>query len=205
MSRSGAEISGQEELQRAAAGALRAGQVVAIPTDTVYGLAVDPTRPGATRRLFALKARPESVALPVLVSGAEQALSLAVLSPLAEDLIDRWWPGGLTLVLARRPGLGLELGGDEATIGVRCPAHPIPLALAATVGPLATTSANRHGEAPLCTAQALSGELGPTVAVIVDAGPCEGSPSTVVDCTGVQPNCLREGRVGWAEVLASLA
>ncbi len=188
-----------------ATGALRAGLVVGIPTDTVYGLAAEPSRPGATRRLFDLKARPQSVALPVLVADVAQALALAVADRMAVALMERWWPGALTLVLARRPSPWFaDLGGDGETIGLRCPAHPVPLALAAAVGPLATTSANRHGGAPLETAQELSAELGPGVAVILDGGRCSGSPSTVVDCTGVEPGCLREGSIRWAEVVASL-
>jgi L-threonylcarbamoyladenylate synthase len=188
-----------------AAEALRAGLVVGIPTDTVYGLAVEPSRPGATERLFELKGRPRSVALPVLVAGAAQALALAAPGPAARVLMQRWWPGALTLVMARRPSCWLgDLGGDENTIGLRCPAHPVPLGLAEMVGPLATTSANRHGGEPFETAQELWAELGSGLAVVLDAGPCSGSPSTVVDCTGSEPRCLREGGIGWAEVLASL-
>ncbi|MGH9129103.1 MAG: L-threonylcarbamoyladenylate synthase [Acidimicrobiales bacterium] len=183
-----------------AAQALRAGLVVGIPTDTVYGLAVDPSQPGATGRLFESKSRPASVALPVLVSGVDQALSLAVAGPSAQGLMARWWPGALTVVLVRRPGIDLVLGGDEGTIGLRCPAHPVPLALAGVVGPLATTSANRHGGSPLETAQAVSAEIGP--AVVLDGGTCRGAPSTVVDCTGPVPRLLRQGRIPWAEVLA---
>lgn len=189
----------------AGAHALRAGLVVGLPTDTVYGLAVDPSREGATDRLFALKLRPRHVALPVLVAGVDQARALAVTDPGAEALISWWWPGALTLVLVRRPGLGLDLGGDDATIGLRCPAHPVPLELARTVGPLATTSANRHGSAPLETARAVVDAFGDRVAVVLDAGACRARPSTVVDCTGPEPRCLREGGVAWSEVLASLA
>lgn len=187
-----------------ASAALRAGQVVGLPTDTIYGLAVDASQRAALGRLFDLKSRPDSVALPVLVADLEQARSLAVFGSTAEALVERWWPGALTLVLERRPGLGFDLGGDDATIGLRCPAHPVPLALARAVGPLATSSANLHGSEPLESAGAVSVELGSGVAVILDAGPCTGSPSTVVDCTGPEPGCLREGRIGWVELLASL-
>ncbi|MGH9130580.1 MAG: L-threonylcarbamoyladenylate synthase [Acidimicrobiales bacterium] len=183
-----------------AASALRSGLVVGIPTDTVYGLAVDPSRSGAVDRLFALKARPGSVALPVLVADVDQARGLAVCTPAAEALMAAWWPGGLTLVLASLPGLGLSLGGDGATIGLRCPAHPVPVALARMVGPIATTSANLHGSAPVETAEALSAQLGEGVAVILDAGPCTGPSSTVVDCTGPELRCLREGSIAWVRV-----
>jgi tRNA threonylcarbamoyl adenosine modification protein (Sua5/YciO/YrdC/YwlC family) len=116
--------------------------------------------------------------------------------------MDRYWPGPLTLVLPRRPDLNADLGEDDATIGVRCPAHPVPLALCRAVGPLATTSANHHGEPPVTTAIELAAAL-PGVELILDAGPCTGQPSTVVDCTGVEPRLLREGRLSWTEVMAA--
>lgn len=188
----------------AAARALRAGLVVALPTDTVYGLAVDPTQPGATDRLFAAKRRPHDVDLPVLVAGVDQALQLAASVPeIAVRLMDRFWPGPLTVVLPRSPEFTGDLGDDEATVGVRCPAHPVPRALCAEVGPLATTSANRHGQPTHETAAAVEADLGREVAVVIDGGTCAGRPSTVVDCTGVEPKLLREGRVPWADVLAA--
>jgi len=189
----------------AAVEALRAGLVVGIPTDTVYGLAVDPTRPGATDRLFEAKRRPRDVDLPVLVATPEQALLLATAVPVAATrLMDRFWPGPLTLVLPRAPEFTGDLGEDEATVGVRCPDHPVPRALCAEVGPLATTSANRHGEPTHETAAAVADDLGEAVAIVLDGGACTGSPSTVVDCTGLEPRLLREGRVPWAHVLAAI-
>jgi tRNA threonylcarbamoyl adenosine modification protein (Sua5/YciO/YrdC/YwlC family) len=186
-----------------AARALAVGDIVGIPTDTVYGLAADPFRTGASDRLFSVKRRPRSVELPVLVADRRQALDLAVAVPdSARRLMDRYWPGPLTLVLPRRPDLNADLGEDDATIGVRCPAHPVPLALCRAVGPLATTSANHHGEPPVTTAIELAAAL-PGVELILDAGPCTGQPSTVVDCTGVEPRLLREGRLSWTEVMAA--
>lgn len=185
--------------------ALTAAQVVGLPTDTVYGLAADPFRAGATDHLFAVKGRPRSVQVPVLVADVGQALSLAAgATGQARALMERWWPGALTLVLPRRPGLVADLGHDRSTVGVRCPDHPVPRALAARLGPLATTSANRHGQPPLTTAAAVDEELGSQVALVLDAGPCTGTPSTVVDCTGAEPRCLRHGRIPWAEVSAGL-
>ena len=181
--------------------ALAQGQPIAIPTDTVYGLAVDPFRPGATDRIFAVKRRPRDVSLPVLVTGVEQALELATAVPdLALELMGRYWPGALTIVIPARPGLGADLGEDEATVGVRSPDHPVPLALCAAAGPLATTSANRHGDPPLTTAEAVAECFGDDLAVILDGGTCEGSPSTVVDCTGPRLKLLREGRIPWSEL-----
>jgi L-threonylcarbamoyladenylate synthase len=182
--------------------ALARGLPVAIPTDTVYGLAVDPSRPGATDRIFEVKRRPRDVSLPLLVSGVEQALSVSTAVPgLALALMAAYWPGPLTLVLPARPGMA-DLGDDELTVGVRSPDHPVPLALCEAVGPLATTSANRHGEPTLVTAGAVAEAFGDAVPVVLDGGECTGSPSTVVDCTGQAPKLLREGRVPWAELAA---
>ncbi len=189
----------------AARRALAAGRVVALPTDTVYGLAADAFHTGAADRLFSLKERPRELELPVLVAEVGQARELSAgFTPVAEVLASRYWPGPVTLVLPRRPGLAADLGSDEATIGVRCPDHPVPLALCRVAGPLATTSANLHGQPPLTTAQEVAEVLGPSVAVVLDGGRCEGSPSTVVDCTGTEPKCLREGRVAWQEILAAV-
>lgn len=191
----------------AALEALDAGRVVAIPTDTVYGLAVDPFRPGASDRLFALKRRPRTVDLPLLVAGADQVRTVATAVPgLAARLMDRYWPGPLTLVVPRRPDLEADLGDDEATVGVRCPDHEVPLTLCrrGPRGPLATTSANLHGEPTLTTAADVEAALGDSVAVVLDGGPCTGDPSTVVDCTGEEPKCLRDGRIPWPEIKAAL-
>ncbi len=188
----------------AAAAALAAADIVGLPTDTVYGLAADPFKAGATDRLFVLKRRPRSVELPVLVADEEQALSLAVAVPdSARRLMARYWPGPLTLVLPRRPDLNADLGQDDATVGVRCPAHPVPLALCRVVGPLATTSANRHGQPPVVSAAELHQAFGGAVELILDAGPCAGAPSTVVDCTGGLPRLLRAGRLPWTDVEAT--
>ena len=184
--------------------ALASAQVVAIPTDTVYGLAVDPFSIGAADRLFRLKRRPREVDLPVLVADAQQALDLATAVPTAaRRLMARFWPGALTLVLPRRPDLRVDLGTDEATVGVRAPAHPVPLALCRAHGPIATTSANLHGEPTATTAAEVAATFGEAVAVVLDGGTCAGAPSTVVDCTGQEPKLLREGRLPWDEVLAA--
>ena len=183
--------------------ALAQGLPIGIPTDTIYGLAVDPFRPGATDRIFEVKRRPREVSLPLLVSGIDQALSVATAVPdVAVELMARYWPGALTIVIPARPNLGADLGDDEATVGVRSPEHPVPLALCAAAGPLATTSANRHGEPPLVTAAQVAEGFGESVTVVLDGGTCAGSPSTVVDCTGLELKLLREGRIPWAELQA---
>ena len=181
--------------------ALAQGLPIGIPTDTVYGLAVDPFRAGATDRIFAAKRRPRDVSLPLLVSGVEQALSVSTAVPaLALELMARYWPGPLTIVIPARPGLAADLGDDDVTVGVRAPDHPVPLALCAAVGPLATTSANRHGEPPMTTAAEVDAAFGDALGVVLDGGLCAGSPSTVVDCTGEALKLLREGRIPWAEL-----
>ncbi|TMM14230.1 MAG: threonylcarbamoyl-AMP synthase [Actinobacteria bacterium] len=190
----------------AALQALEAGRVVALPTDTVYGLGVDPFRPGASDRLFAIKRRPRTVDLPLLVAGADQVLTVATaVPPIAARLMGRYWPGPLTLVLPRRPDLAADLGDDEATVGVRCPDHEVPLMLCRRRGPLVTTSANLHGQPTLTTAAEVEAALGEALAVVLDGGPCAGEPSTVVDCTGEAPKCLREGRIPWTEIQSALA
>ena len=185
--------------------ALGQGLPIGIPTDTVYGLAVDPFKPGAADRIFAAKRRPRDVNLPLLVTGIEQALTVATAVPaLALELMARFWPGALTIVVPAKPGTGADLGDDDLTVGLRSPDHPVPLALCAAAGPLATTSANHHGEEPLTTAEAVAASFGDALPVVLDGGVCAGSPSTVVDCTGQELKLLREGRIPWADLLAAV-
>jgi tRNA threonylcarbamoyl adenosine modification protein (Sua5/YciO/YrdC/YwlC family) len=193
-----------------AAAVLRDGRVVAVPTDTVYGIAALPTVPGATGRLFELKGRGADVPVAVLCADAAQALALAEPSTLGEDvrrIAERLWPGPLTLVLDRRPGLGWELGRPGETVGVRCPDHALVRALAGEVGPIATTSANRHGEPTPATAagvaRALAGDRGDGPALVLDGGPCAAPPSMVVDATGSTWRVLREGEITLSQVEAA--
>lgn len=181
--------------------ALSAGEVVAIPTDTVYGLAVDPAASGATAALFSLKARPVSSPLPVLVAGVDQAQDVVgPLAPAPRRLAEALWPGALTIVVARPVGLGWDVGGDGTSLGLRHPACPLAVELCRRVGPLATTSANRHGHPPLTTAGAVLAEFDAAI-VVVDGGVCDGQPSTVIDARGDRPVCLRTGGVGFDAVL----
>ena len=186
--------------------ALRAGLVVAVPTDTVYGLAAVASDPAATDRIFAMKQRPADVVLPVLVASLEQARSIGSLPPgsCAARLAARWWPGALTIVVPRTAaGASLALGGDAATVGVRCPASPVVQRLAAAAGPLAVTSANLHGRPTPSTAAGVAAEFGPAVAVVVDGGVLPGAPSTVVSC--VDAAGLRVLRAGAIDEQALLA
>lgn len=179
-----------------AAKALLGGGLVVLPTETVYGLAALASDPGATRALFDRKGRGADVPVAVLCADAEQALALAQSpSPRARDLAASHWPGPLTMVLSRRTGLDWALGEPTDTIGLRCPDHDLVRALASRVGPLATTSANRHGQpTPASAAEAADQLLGP-VDLVIDGGALAGTPSTVVDLTGDEPRVLRAGAV----------
>jgi L-threonylcarbamoyladenylate synthase len=186
----------------AAVTALRRGDIIGVPTDTVYGLAADPWHSGASDRLFRVKGRPRNLELPVFVSGQEQALGLTANLPvIAVRLMKAFWPGALTIVVPRRPDLEADLGEDDATIGLRCPDHPVPLALCVEFGPFATTSANRHGQAAVSEAGVLAEQM-PGVELVLDAGPCTGDASTVVDATGDDLKLLRAGQLGWAQIRA---
>jgi len=191
---------------RSAAEALADGAVVAVPTDTVYGLAVDPSQPDAVARLFELKGRPGDVPLPVLVSGAEQVAMVAGrLESAAQHLAEHCWPGPLTLVVPRRRGFTVDLGGPGAarnTVGVRWPDHPVTVALCDLLGPLAVTSANLHGAPPATTAVEVVGVFSGSdqPALVLDGGTCDGIPSTVVECRGPASRCLREGALPWADL-----
>lgn len=179
----------------AAAKALFDGGTIMVPTDTVYGLAALPTRPGATKALFRLKDRSTRQAVAVLVSDPEQAQALC--EPLSDGVrrwMDRFWPGPLTLVVPRSVAArSLVLGGDPATIGIRCPDHHLVRRLAARAGALAVTSANRHGEdTPRTAAEAAASLTGP-VDLIIDGGPAQTVASTVVDVTTSTWRVLRQG------------
>jgi len=189
-----------------AATLLIGGGSVVLPTDTVYGLAALASRPDATARLFDLKDRSERQPMAVLVADVDQALDL-VGPPDAAVLtwMRVFWPGPLTLVLPRRAAArGLELGGDSATIGVRCPAHPWVRALAARVGPIATTSANRHGESTPTTAALAAASLVHLPDLVIDDGPSSLAASTVVDTTGPAWRILRLGPVTEDDLRAAL-
>ncbi len=190
------------EAIRAAAAALRSGDIVGLPTDTVYGLAADPWHSGASDRLFLVKGRPRTVQeLPVFVAGVAQARELTTNLPeAATRLMREMWPGPLTLVAPRRPDLNVDLGEDDETIGLRCPDHPVPLALCRQFGPYATTSANRHGAPALTEAAQLIAEL-VGVELVLDGGSCRGEPSTVVDATGQVPKLLRAGALPWERIM----
>jgi L-threonylcarbamoyladenylate synthase len=185
---------------------LRGGDVVAVPTDTLYGLAALPTVAGAVGRLFELKGRAVDVPVAVLCADVGQALGLAAGERVSEEvrrIADRLWPGPLTLVLPRRADLGYELGNSPTTVGVRCPDHPLVRAVAAEVGPIATTSANIHRRPTPDTAEGVAALFGDRVRLVLDGGTCAAPPSTVMDTTGPAWRVLREGAVTLAEIEAA--
>lgn len=163
--------------------ALAAGGVVVLPTDTVYGLVAVAADPTAADRLFELKGRDATVPVAVLCADPEQALALADAAAGAEvrAVAERWWPGPLTLVVPRRPGLGLRLGQPEHTIGLRVPDDHRIRGLARRLGPLAATSANRHGQPTVTSAAEATEVFGDAVAAIVDGGPLTDRASTVLE------------------------
>lgn len=194
----------REAVDRAAT-ALLSGHAVVLPTDTVYGVAAVPTSAQAMARLFELKGRAATQPLAVLVHDAHQALELvdpAMAAGRLRQVMQRCWPGALTLVMRRAPALAeLSLGGDATTIGVRCPASAVVRALAARVGPLATTSANRSGEPTPSQARAAAASLLGEVALVLDGGTLGGAASTVVDTTPDPWRLLRDGPVAFATVV----
>jgi L-threonylcarbamoyladenylate synthase len=194
------------ETREAAHKALASGLVVAIPTDTVYVLAVDPFVPGASDRLFELVERSREQDLPVFVASVWQALNLATAVPDASRrLMDRCWPGPLTLVLPRDPEVAADLGDDDLTIGLRMPDHPVPLMLCRDIGPLAVATAGAQGEPDFESAEEVADEFDEgEVPVVLDGGTCTGLPSTVVDGTGEDLHVIREGRLPWATILEIL-
>ena len=186
---------------------LRAGRIVAIPTDTVYGIAAWMDLPDAIERLFAAKRRPPEKAVAVLLADAGQAWTLGLRTPAAAALGERFWPGGLTLVLPVLPGARLPrvLAAGMPTIGVRVPDHAAPRALARVLGPLPTTSANVSGEPDARDASEIARRLGPAIALVVDGGPVTGGlASTVVDCSVDPPVIRRVGAILPARIAASL-
>ncbi len=180
--------------------ALEREAVVAIPTDTVYGLAANPRSATAMRRLFELKQRPEGVPVAVLAASGEQAGGLVAPSTRFSALADAHWPGALTIVAAAEPGQGLHIG-DTAnkagipTVGVRVPDHDLVRACAEVFGPIAATSANVHGSPTIIDPAELLAEFGEVVEVVIDGGRLEGLASTVVDISGPDLTVLRQGVV----------
>jgi L-threonylcarbamoyladenylate synthase len=188
-----------------AAEMVRAGLVVAYPTDTLYGLAVDPRNPAAVKRLFDLKGRAETSPLTLIAADVSQVREAGAMTVAAERLAASWWPGPLTIVIGAGPLLAPETLAGRRTVGVRVPDHPVAVALARLARFCITaTSANRSGATAAVTPDAVSEAL-PDVDAILDAGPATGGhPSTIVDATNRDVTLVRAGVVPWDRVLRSL-
>ncbi len=183
---------------------LKDGGVVAMPTDTLYGLAADVFNPAALDRIFAVKGRSDDLALPVLVNGWEQVLMVAKdIPPQAKNLADRFWPGALTLVASKSAGIPDRLTAGGPTVAVRMPRHPVPIELINGLGgPITGTSANLSGGSNPSTLAELTSQMGELVDLIIKSGPApEGIPSTIVDITSERPKLLREGAIPFSLVL----
>lgn len=181
-----------------AAQVLSEGGLVVVPTDTVYGLAAALDRPEAVEAIYQVKRRPAERPIALLVDRAEEVAQVAAaVPPEAELLMERFWPGGLTIVLPRKPGIPDIVTAGGPTVAVRMPDHPTPRAIVRRLGrPLPTTSANRHGQPSPKNADEARAALGSDVALILDAGPAPGGiDSTVLDLTAHPPVVLRSGAI----------
>ncbi|MDR2549329.1 MAG: threonylcarbamoyl-AMP synthase [Desulfobulbus sp.] len=191
-----------------AANLLRAGGVVAFPTETYYGLAVDPFNRRALDRLFAIKRRPRQLPILVLVSGREQLPQLTDALPMVyQHLIERFWPGPLTLVCPALPSLPMQLTGDTRTVGVRQSPHETAAALiAAFGGPVTATSANITGFPASISAREVARTFADEIDLIVDGGVTPGGcGSTLVGLDRDQLRCIREGKIAFAAVQEAAA
>lgn len=193
------------EALRRALRALQAGELVAFPTDTVYGLGASLRYPASILKLYEVKGREAAKAIPILVSSPQElGLVAQHLAEVAQRLAERFWPGPLTLVVPRRPDLPAELS-PYPTIGVRMPDHPDALALLRVAGPLAVTSANLSGQPSAVTAQEVLAQLDGRIPLVLDGGACPGGiSSTVVDTTSPELRILRQGPLTLNDLISAL-
>jgi L-threonylcarbamoyladenylate synthase len=196
----------REAAVAAASLAVQRGDLVVIPTDTVYGIGADAFDADAVRALLAAKGRGREMPPPVLVSAATTVDALASELPgYARALIEEFWPGPLTLVCRQQPSLQWDLGDTRGTVAVRMPDHPVALAVLERTGPLAVSSANKTGRPAATDADEALEMLGDDVAVVVDAGESPGGEaSTIIDVTGSQGRVLRRGALSLEELNAVL-
>jgi L-threonylcarbamoyladenylate synthase len=181
----------------AAVAAARAGELIVLPTDTVYGIGADAFIPASVTTMLAAKGRGRNMPPPVLIGTARAAAALADdLGAFGQALIDEFWPGALTLVFRASPTLAWDLGDTKGTVALRMPLHPVALEVLRQTGPLAVSSANRTGQPAATTADEAQSQLGEAVSVYLDGGPCtDNVPSTILDLTGTVPTLLRTGAV----------
>jgi tRNA threonylcarbamoyl adenosine modification protein (Sua5/YciO/YrdC/YwlC family) len=177
--------------------AVRRGELVVLPTDTVYGIGADAFTPAAVTALLDAKGRGRDMPPPVLVGTVRAATALVDdLGPYGQDLIDAFWPGPLTLVCKANRALSWDLGDTKGTVAVRMPLHPVALELLKETGPMAVSSANRSGAPAATTAEDAETQLGESVAVYLDGGKTtDDTPSTILDLTTAVPRLLRRGAI----------
>lgn len=181
----------------AAVSAVKSGDLVVLPTDTVYGVGADAFKSWSVTALLNAKGRGRNVPPPVLV-GSRHTLDglVARLPEKARDLVEAFWPGALTIVVEQAPSLQWDLGETNGTVAVRMPLHPVALEVLRETGPMAVSSANLHGQAAAVTAEDAREQLGYKVSVYLEAGPCpDPVPSTIVDLTKETPIILRDGAI----------
>ncbi|WP_030545793.1 L-threonylcarbamoyladenylate synthase [Streptomyces albus] len=180
---------------REAASAVRRGELVVLPTDTVYGIGADAFGPEAVGDLLEAKGRGRNMPSPVLVGSPNTLHGLVTdFSELAWELVDAFWPGALTLVARHQPSLQWNLGDTRGTVAIRMPLHPVAIELLTEVGPMAVSSANLTGHPSPQTCDAAEEMLGDSVSVYLDGGPTPAAvASSIVDVTGKVPVLLREG------------
>ncbi|MEE4022543.1 L-threonylcarbamoyladenylate synthase [Gordonia sp. PKS22-38] len=191
---------------RAAVGAAKAGRLVVLPTDTLYGIGCEAFDSEAVASLLAAKGRGRDMPVPVLVGSWHTIDGLVLsVSTAARDLVEAFWPGGLSLVVEQAPSLAWDLGDTDGTVMLRMPLHPVAIELLREVGPMAVSSANVSGRSPATTVEEAREQLGESVSIYLDGGPAAAAQaSTIVDLTGTTPRILREGAVSTeaiAEVL----
>ncbi|GAA0633266.1 L-threonylcarbamoyladenylate synthase [Sporichthya brevicatena] len=191
----------------AAGAAVGAGQLVVLPTDTVYGLGADAFTPSAVEALLAAKGRGRDMPVPVLIGTMRTLDGIAArLSDAARELADAFWPGGLTIVCHQQPSLAWDLGDSAQTVAIRMPLHPVALDLLKATGPMAVSSANRTGYPPATTVAQAREQLGDSVEVYLDGGPTDDNiPSTIVDVTGSRPRILRAGHISVDDIRSVVA
>ncbi|MDQ1627287.1 MAG: L-threonylcarbamoyladenylate synthase [Actinomycetota bacterium] len=180
-----------------AVSAIQRGDLVVLPTDTVYGLGADAFNAEAVSKLLRAKGRGRDMPVPVLVGSPRVLEGIASnLSDVARLLVEGFWPGGLTLVARVQPSLQWDLGETHGTVAVRMPLHPVAIELLQQTGPLAVSSANRSGSPPATTVDEAIESLGESVVAYLDGGPSgDPVPSTIVDVTGPVPRVLRTGDI----------
>jgi tRNA threonylcarbamoyl adenosine modification protein (Sua5/YciO/YrdC/YwlC family) len=173
------------------------GNLVVLPTDTVYGIGADAFNAVAVSSLLAAKGRGRDMPVPVLVGSWNTIEGLvSTVTAEARELIEAFWPGELTLIVEHAPSLAWDLGDARGTVAIRMPLHPVAIELLERTGPMAVSSANKTGHPPARTAQEAIEQLSDQVPVFLDAGPvAEGISSTIVDLTSAQPSVLRTGTV----------